>query len=359
MSSKNNPKLSVVTITYNQEDYIRQTLESIVTQKTNFPFEVIVADDCSTDNTREIIEEYTKLYPEIVKPLFRESNLGSWQNFVSALKTAKGEYIAICEGDDYWTDQNKLHLQVEFMDKNPEFALCFHPVKVIFEKGEEPDSVYPVLNQTSKFIVYELLKVNFIQTNSVVYRSRKDYESLALDLMPGDWYLNLYHAQFGKIGFIDKVMATYRRHSGGIWWDSYTNPDSLWSVHSNSHLNFFIEISKIYGSKEKYKIAIDAAIQKIITTMIELDEKNNSSLLQEAVQLHPTEIEAFIVYQYKELLKLTGQTERLLVENKRINEEIKKMKESYRWRLSSPVFETGKKAASKLHINILREEKHE
>ncbi|WP_051207652.1 glycosyltransferase family 2 protein [Butyrivibrio sp. AE3006] len=120
-----NLKVSVIVATYNQEKYIRHTLESIVTQKTDFAFEALVGDDCSTDGTAEIIKEFATKYPEIIVPYIRDKNLGMYGNIPELMTHAKGEYISIIEGDDYWIDENKLQKQVDFLDNNPDYIACY------------------------------------------------------------------------------------------------------------------------------------------------------------------------------------------------------------------------------------------
>lgn len=218
------PKLSILCIAYNQVKFIRDCLDGFVMQKTNFPFEVIIHDDASTDGTADIIREYAEKYPDIIKPIFQTEN-----QFSKGVKIGKtytwplirGKYVAMCEGDDYWTDPNKLQRQVDFLDAHPDYSVCFHPVRVTWDDKSKPDSVFPTkryrFNKTT-LELSDLLKHNFIQTNSVVYRWRTECSDLFPNgILPGDWYMHLLHAQVGKIGFIPDVMAVYRRNAGGIW----------------------------------------------------------------------------------------------------------------------------------------------
>ncbi len=127
--------VSVICITYNHENFIAQALDSILSQETNFEFEVLVGNDTSSDRTGEIINEFVKKHKNIVF-LNREINLGANKNFIELAKLVKGKYVAICEGDDYWTDTGKLQAQVDFMENNPEYTICFHPVKIIYEDNK-------------------------------------------------------------------------------------------------------------------------------------------------------------------------------------------------------------------------------
>lgn len=120
------PLLSIVTITYNHEPFIAKTIEGVLMQQVNFPIELIIAEDCSTDNTRNICVEYAKQYPDIIRLIISENNVGIVQNEHRAMVSAQGKYIAFCEGDDYWTDPLKLQKQVDFMELHPEYSVTFH-----------------------------------------------------------------------------------------------------------------------------------------------------------------------------------------------------------------------------------------
>ncbi len=130
-----NITLSIICDTYNHEKYIAQCLDGILMQKVNFTFEVLIHDDASVDNTANIIKEYELKYPDTVKPIYQSENQyykGAsayiWQTY--QFPRAKGKYVAMCEGDDYWTDPYKLQKQVDFLEKNEEYSICFHKVKV-------------------------------------------------------------------------------------------------------------------------------------------------------------------------------------------------------------------------------------
>lgn len=118
-----NPVVSVCMITYNHEKFISEAIEGVLMQKTDFPIELIIGEDCSTDNTRKIVKEYEKKYPEIIVAQYPQTNLGMIKNFASVLQSARGKYIALCEGDDYWTDPFKLQKQVDFLELNHDYGL--------------------------------------------------------------------------------------------------------------------------------------------------------------------------------------------------------------------------------------------
>jgi glycosyltransferase involved in cell wall biosynthesis len=296
------PKVSIISTTYNQEKYIRQALDSLVSQETDFDFEIVIADDCSTDKTAERIEKYAQKYPNIFKINLRKKNIGSWANYLSVLRAARGEFIAICEGDDFWTDTSKLQRQVNFLEKRPGCAMCFHPVRVFFENQERSDYVYPDPKANHKFTTLELLKNNFIQTNSVMYRRQK-YNDMPTKIIPGDWYLHLYHAQFGKIGFIDRVMSAYRRHTGGLWWDSHEDIDRIWERFGIPHLELYVEFLKLYGNDANYREIINTHIGKMFGNFIGVDTKHNKKLLQEVIITMPDITAKFIADQYNQLVR--------------------------------------------------------
>ncbi len=123
------PLVSIVCITYNHEPYLRQALDSFLMQKTTFAYEIVLAEDCSTDGTRKICEEYTAKYPDIIHYIYRDHNVGYNENEYEAMCAAKGKYIAYCEGDDYWTISDKLQKQVDFLESHSDYSVCWHRCK--------------------------------------------------------------------------------------------------------------------------------------------------------------------------------------------------------------------------------------
>lgn len=152
--------VSVKCLAYNQEKYIRQALDGFLMQKTNFKYEVIVHDDASTDSTAAIITEYAEKYPDIIKPLLEKENLFSKPDGdhinQTILPALRGKYIALCEGDDYWTDPDKLQKQVDFMESHPDFTFCFHNAILHFENGSQPDKPFTNL-ETREYSEKELI----------------------------------------------------------------------------------------------------------------------------------------------------------------------------------------------------------
>jgi glycosyltransferase involved in cell wall biosynthesis len=211
-------KVSVLMITYNQEKYIAQALDSVLMQEVDFEYEIIIGEDCSTDGTREIVVDYQQRHPDKISLLLPEKNLGMMQNFIQTYHACTGEYIAILEGDDFWTCSTKLQTQVNFLDSHPESAISFHTTKVFFEDDSAPEYLFP-LNHRETSSLEELLEHNFIQTCSVVFRNRLfgDFPEWFFTCIVGDYPLHIFNAEHGNIGFIKDVMAAYRIHSGGVW----------------------------------------------------------------------------------------------------------------------------------------------
>lgn len=227
----NKPKVSIVCITYNHEAFISKALKGFTSQKTDFAFEAIIADDCSSDNSPAIIADYAKKFPNIIKPIFRKKNIGSLPNYVNALSRAKGQYLAICDGDDYWTDEFKLQKQVEFLDNNPDYSMCCHPFlqtyvdKSVQDKIITPwDFISKDAKQKGYLTIGDIFPVNPIGSLTVMYRwsLKKNIPTWMKDYNIGDLVLHLLHADKGKIGVIDEVMAVYQRHANGVWYGNET-----------------------------------------------------------------------------------------------------------------------------------------
>jgi glycosyltransferase involved in cell wall biosynthesis len=215
-------KLSVLMVTYNHEKYIGQALDSVLMQKVTFPYEIVIGDDFSTDKTREIIVDYAVKHPDKIRLLLHERNLGlgGKNNFIHTLKACVGEYVAILEGDDYWTDPHKLQKQVELMDEHPQCAICIHDVQEFHQNlGEIRKSIFP---EHLRLVTQQkdLLKGNYIYTCSVMYRKQHlhelppwYYDTISL----ADFTINVLCSHYGDIRYIDNVMAVYRIHRSGMW----------------------------------------------------------------------------------------------------------------------------------------------
>lgn len=293
------PTVSIICVAYNHGKYIRQTLDGFLMQKTNFPVEILIHDDASTDDTANIIRSYIKNNKNtnvtFVSLLETENQYskGTYDFINDMFASAKGAYIAYCEGDDFWTDPNKLQKQVDYMQKHPSASLCFHRVKAVSEDGSDKGYTIPGQSETSGFTVKELIKRNFMQLNSVLYRTQK-YPHMPNTVMPQDWYLHLYHAQFGKMGFIDEIMAAYRINDGGIWHDSYDQIDKIWRRFGVRWLGLYVEVLKLYKKTPEYKKLIEGSIITSFATLVRIDAKYGDALFVEAVKTYPEYVELYV-----------------------------------------------------------------
>ena len=239
--NRKGPRVSVLCITYNQQAHIAEALDGMLMQETQFDFEILVGDDASSDETSSIVAAYAHRHRQVVHVL-RTSNVGANANFVDIARKARGEYVAICEGDDYWTDPHKLQRQVDFLDAHPEYTVHFHKVRVLLEGQPDVEEFFPDVC-AAEVSLERLSRSNVIQTNSVMYRwryGRGERFDLRPDLAPGDWFIHLLHAEVGRVAYDDSVMAVYRKHDKGMW-SSHRNALARHMKHGNSEIQFFRE----------------------------------------------------------------------------------------------------------------------
>ena len=213
------PKVSVLMLTYNHERFIAQAVESVLAQETSFPIEIVVGEDCSTDRTREILLKLQQSHPGTIRLLFREKNLGPQKNYASTFAACTGQYIAMLEGDDYWTNPKKLQKQVDALDAHPEWSVCFHITRRVYDDGSKEPELYPANWTKEVATVHDLFQGNLFNTCSQVFRNRLfgALPSWLLEVEPGDWITNILNADCGPVGCILEVMADYRIHSQGLW----------------------------------------------------------------------------------------------------------------------------------------------
>ncbi len=214
-------KVSVGILTYNQEHFIGQAIEGVLAQRTDFPFEILVGDDCSTDGTREVVMQYVNQFPTIVKPVFHTQNLGQngLHNTIQTLKKGTGEYIAVHDGDDYWIDPLKLQKQVDFLDQNPTFTTCFNNAYIRYDDGS-PEEILNPPDQKATITVEDLIGENeiwFMATSAVVFRrSCWQIPDWFLKSSSGDIPRHIILAKQGPIGYLPDITSVYRKHKGGV-----------------------------------------------------------------------------------------------------------------------------------------------
>ncbi|MBT0663398.1 glycosyltransferase [Geobacter pelophilus] len=220
--------VSVCITAYNHEKYIAQAIESVLAQKVDFDYEILIGEDDSPDRTRAIVSEYHARFPDKIR-LFLNSRenvvyingrvTGLW-NFYNNFHNAKGKYIALLDGDDYWTDPNKLQKQIVAMEANSDCTICFHDAQMLMDNG----AVKPYLStlgvkRKSIYTIEDILFRNFLPTGAVVFRNRfiREIPEAAYQILAGDWFLHITNAQYGDILYIDDVMSCYRVHQQGLW----------------------------------------------------------------------------------------------------------------------------------------------
>lgn len=217
--------VSVYMVTFNHEKYIEQAIESVLMQKVDFKYEIIIGEDCSSDKTREAIDKYKNMYPDIIKPIYRDENIGAMKNSLEVFDACSGKYIAMLEGDDYWTDEDKLQIQVDFLENNSEYSCCVHNAKTYNCKTEQFEETIPKAYFTNfkdfddgmaKYIEADtFFHVNtYLFRNFFIKENIRAKELFKVSNLVGDLQLALINLHLGKFKFIDRDMSVYRINSG-------------------------------------------------------------------------------------------------------------------------------------------------
>ena len=235
------PLVSIICVTYNHEKYIEKAIQSFLAQETDFPYEICIGEDNSTDKTREICQKYADENPDKIRLFLRERKdviyyngrpTGRY-NFLETLKASRGKYIALCEGDDFWNHHQKLQFQVDFLEKNPEYSLAAHAVHIEQKNGEVHNKVMPpeFFEANGDLLANH---GNFISTLSAVFK--RDAVINRLDMLDGlpcaDYPMWLACSEQGKLKYFPYLMGTYRNHGNGSW----TSLNRLEELKCNAHL---------------------------------------------------------------------------------------------------------------------------
>lgn len=266
--------VSIYCAVYNHEKYLRTCLDGFVMQTTTFPFEVIVHDDASTDHSADIIREYAEKYPNIFRPIYQTVNQYSqkvviFDTFVFPL--VRGKYMACCEGDDYWCDENKLQLQYDIMEKNLDCHLCVHKVQGITEAGEILKNTFPNYSicegiMSANEFMPHVLNGYVFQTSSYfrrtedvrMYINNKPDFAKAADV--GDVPALLYYGNLGETYYINRTMSCYRMQSIGSWNERVLKNTDLNIKHCDSMIRMY-ELFNLY-SEHKYNSFVSQAIKR-------------------------------------------------------------------------------------------------
>lgn len=221
MSAAINPKASILLVTYNQQTFIHQALDSVLMQQMDFPIEVVIADDYSQDSTLAIAREYQARAPN-VRLLPSEEKIGITRNLQRGFAACRGKYIAVLEGDDYWISPNKLKVVATFLDQHPECSFCFHRL-IRYDETSDCATVHPMIEATSDFTVFgasDLARGNFVGGFSTCTYRREVIASLDpafWKLKVREWPFNIVIATHGPVGYVPEIFAVYRVHPGGIF----------------------------------------------------------------------------------------------------------------------------------------------
>lgn len=214
------PKVSVRMVAYNHERFIGEAIDSVLRQKVDFPYEIVIGEDCSTDNTRGILEEYRRRHPGIIRLLLNEKNRGSRCTTYRAREACRGKYIAFLDGDDYWTSPDKLQRQADLLDRNPDLTISCHQARIIQADGRE-GPVYPggagplnpVLSIKDALVQNVMPSCSMFFRNGIVGALPREFRRVPM----GDLPIQLCCLTKGNAGYIAEIMGAHRFHSEGMW----------------------------------------------------------------------------------------------------------------------------------------------
>lgn len=218
VDSARKPRVSVAMVTYNQEEFLAEAIESVLAQDFE-DWELVIGEDCSTDNTLAVATSYEAAHPDRIRVLRDKANLGGRNNWIRTVRACRGEFLANLDGDDFWSDSTKLSQQAAWLDRHSECALVFSPTLLDKQSFGLPPTVHYPPKRQEFYDLEDLLWGNFIGSGSVLWREL-DVESLPdwFQSVPvGDWPLHVLCAQKGRIGYIDEVMSVHREHDAGVW----------------------------------------------------------------------------------------------------------------------------------------------
>jgi glycosyltransferase involved in cell wall biosynthesis len=214
------PLLSICLITYNQQDFVEDALRGVKMQQCSHPFELLVADDCSTDHTLERIKDLLQNSGiQQVRILERKQNLGMQKNWLDAIASARGKYVAILEGDDYWTDVHKLQTQIDWLESHPEFAGCFHNTEERHQNSAKSSVLYCDYKEDVEVDFSMLCRKNMMPSCSLVFKllTEQPFPNWLYQMPMVDWPLSILNSRKGKYKYIPKVMGVHRLHDTSVW----------------------------------------------------------------------------------------------------------------------------------------------
>ncbi|NBX68888.1 MAG: glycosyltransferase [Proteobacteria bacterium] len=292
--------ISVLVITYNHEKYLAQALDGILSQKVDARLEIIIADDASTDRTLEIAKKYSDEYPGYFKVLSTPNNMGHTRNYDRAWKAATGEFIAHCDGDDYWTNPKKLSLQLSFLETNPNFSCVAHKVWAISEEDGSQHGPVPRTEQQT-FDTSELLEACFPHNCSLFFRNHlfDELPSFFFKLTGHDWCIDILNSLKGPIKIMPDVMGVWRMRTQGLW------GGRLSSFHLEHNVFFLTEI-RHFLPKESFSAQKKHLVRhQFLLSFAYLEEGNLSKAKEMFLKIVVPE--ALVVLPKRKLLSLWAQ----------------------------------------------------
>lgn len=250
------PLVSISCITYNHGPYIRRAMEGFLSQKTDFPFEILIHDDASTDDTQEILREYEARYPELIRPIYRKENQYSKGicNVSGAFNfpRARGKYIAMCEGDDYWTDDRKLQTQVSYMEAHPECSMTFHSAKIISEGKTFVRREIRPYRESRQVPAEEVINKPYnYPTASLVFKAElgKQLPGWYHECPIGDVPVHIFMAAHGSVYYFDRPMSVYRLGAADSWTTSMLKGDE--EARRNKNLKHLADLTRMYEAFDR------------------------------------------------------------------------------------------------------------
>lgn len=237
------PMLSVFCMVYNHEKYISDAIEGFLMQKTNFNTVIVIGEDCSTDGSRNVINSYVKRFPGKFRLLYHDINIGASKNQEIVLKNCNGKYVAMCEGDDYWTDPLKLQKQVGFLESNPEYIFCFHNSFIKYENSKKRFHLFNHIKKSKNIELKQLIDKWIVPTASIVFNKKVlPLPNWSNEIYSGDMILALMAFSKGKVYYIKDNMSVYRKQNTDNSASHLANQDRLFV--NQQHLKLYVLFNK-------------------------------------------------------------------------------------------------------------------
>lgn len=273
--AKDRIKVSIICITYNQAEYLHRAIDSMLSQVTDFPYEIILHDDASTDGTRDVLREYEERYPEIIRVIYERKNQYSrGVDFVAAMvkETARGEYIALCEGDDFWICDHKLQLQYDAMEQRPECDMCACRGCTVTEDGMTEVSEVRPADRDGILPAEDVIKGGgqYLVTAGLFFRKSMYDKMLPFEkVIPLDYAQQIKGALRGGIYYIDRKMAVYRRYAKGSWTNSVLRDKERLNIQWDKEIALLKQLDK--DTDGEYQDVIEERLKSYIPFKEQLD----------------------------------------------------------------------------------------